>query len=137
ALYGKVIASVSKVSGDPSTEDAHGHGTHIAGIIAGNSTASKYTTSLYRGGIAPDVKLVNVRVLGADGTGWTSDVIAGIEWVIENRVRYKIRAINLSLGHPVTEPSTTDPLCQAVMKATAAGIAVIVSGGNSGKTADG
>jgi serine protease AprX len=137
ALYGKVIASVSKVSGDPSTGDAHGHGTHIAGIIAGNSSASKYTTSLYRGGIAPDVRLVNVRVLGANGTGWTSDVIAGIEWVIENRAKYNIRAINLSLGHPVTEPSTTDPLCVAVMKATAAGIVVIASAGNSGKAEDG
>jgi serine protease AprX len=137
ALYGKVIAAVSKVSGDPSTNDAHGHGTHIAGIIAGNGTASKEVTSLYRGGIAPGVKLVNVRVLGADGTGWTSDVIAGIEWVIQNRSQYNIRAINLSLGHPVTEPSTTDPLCIAVMKATAAGIVVIASAGNSGKAEDG
>jgi serine protease AprX len=137
ALTGKVIAAVSKVSGDPSTADAHGHGTHIAGIIAGNSSASKQVTSLYRGGIAPDVKLVNVRVLGADGTGWTSDVIAGIEWVIENRAKYNIRAINLSLGHPVTEPSTTDPLCIAVMKAATAGIVVIASAGNSGKAEDG
>jgi serine protease AprX len=137
ALAGKVIANVSKISGDPSTDDAHGHGTHIAGIIAGNSNASKYVTPLYQGGIAPDVKLVNVRVLGADGTGWTSDVIAGIEWVIENRAKYNIRAINLSLGHPVTEPSVTDPLCIAVMKATASGIVVIVSAGNSGKAADG
>jgi serine protease AprX len=137
ALTGKVIASVSKVSGDPSTADAHGHGTHIAGIIAGNSTASKYVTSLYRGGIAPDVKLVNVRVLGADGTGWTSDVIAGIEWAIENRAKYNIRAINLSLGHPVTEPSATDPLCIAVAKASSAGIVVIVSAGNAGKDPNG
>ena len=134
---GKVIFNVSKIAGDPSTNDAHGHGTHIAGIIAGNSSASKYVTPLYQGGIAPDVKLINVRVLGANGTGWTSDVIDGIEWVIENRDKYKIRAINLSLGHPVTEPSTTDPLCIAVMKATAAGIVVIVSAGNAGKTEDG
>ena len=78
-----------------------GHGTHIAGIIAGTGSASSgITTSFYKGGIAPGVKLVNVRVLGKDGTGWTSDVIAGIEWVIENRDKYKIRAINLSLGHP-------------------------------------
>jgi serine protease AprX len=137
ALNGKVIASVSTVSGDPSTNDAHGHGTHIAGVIAGSGAASKSVTPLYKGGIAPDVKLVNVRVLGANGTGWTSDVIDGIEWVIENRARYKIRAINLSLGHPVTEPSTTDPLCIAVMKATAAGIVVIASAGNAGKTEDG
>lgn len=137
ALTGKVIASVSKVAGDPSTADAHGHGTHIAGIIAGNSTASKYVTSLYRGGIAPDVRLVNVRVLGANGTGWTSDVIAGIEWVIQNRAKYNIRAMNLSLGHPVTEPSATDPLCIAVMKAATAGIVVIASAGNAGKADDG
>jgi subtilisin family serine protease len=137
ALTGKVIANVSKISGDPSTADEHGHGTHIAGIIAGNSSASKYVTPLYQGGIAPDVRLVNVRVLGANGTGWTSDVIAGIEWVIENKARYNIRAINLSLGHPVTEPSATDPLCVAVMKAATAGIVVIASAGNSGKAEDG
>ena len=64
------------------------------------AAASKSVTTLYRGGIAPDVKLVNVRVLGSDGTGWTSDVIAGIEWVIENRAKHNIGAINLSLGHP-------------------------------------
>jgi serine protease AprX len=137
ALSGKVIANVSKVTGDPSTADKHGHGTHIAGIIAGNSSASYGITSDYRGGIAPGVKLVNVRVLGADGTGWTSDVIAGIEWVIQNRDKYKIRAINLSLGHPVTEPSATDPLCQAVMKASMSGIIVFVSAGNAGKAEDG
>ena len=137
ALAQKVIANVSMVTGDPSTADAHGHGTHIAGIIAGNSSASSGTTPFYKGGIAPGVKLVNVRVLGKDGTGWTSDVIAGIEWVIANRGKYNIRAINLSLGHPVTEPSTTDPLCQAVMKASLAGIIVIVSAGNAGKTDDG
>jgi serine protease AprX len=137
ALNGKVLFNVSKIAGDPSTNDAHGHGTHIAGIIAGNSSASKYVTARYKGGIAPDVKLINVRVLGANGTGWTSDVIDGIEWVIQNRDKYKIRAINLSLGHPVTEPSTTDPLCIAVMKATAAGIVVIVSAGNAGKAEDG
>ena len=137
ALYQKVIASVSKVTGDPSTNDAHGHGTHIAGIIAGGASASTGITTAFRGGVAPGVKLVNVRVLGPDGTGYTSDVIAGIEWVIENRDQYQIRAINLSLGHPVTEPSTTDPLCQAVMKASMAGIIVIASAGNAGKADDG
>lgn len=137
ALAQKVIANVSLVSGDPSTADAHGHGTHIAGIIAGNASAASTVTSLYKGGIAPGVKLVNVRVLGKDGTGWTSDVIAGIEWVVANRDKYKIRAINLSLGHPVTEPSTTDPLCQAVMKATMNNIVVFVSAGNAGKAEDG
>ena len=137
ALYGKVIYNISKVTGDPSTADAYGHGTHIAGIIAGVGSAS--ATPLYDGGIAPGVKLVNVRVLGANGVGWTSDVIAGIEWVVANKDKFtpRIRVINLSLGHPVTEPSATDPLCIAVKKAVDAGIIVVVSAGNAGKAADG
>ena len=94
-------------------------------------------TTLFNGGIAPGAQLVNVRVLGADGSGLTSDVIAGIDWVIANRARYKIRVINLSLGHPVTEPAPTDPLCQAVARATAQGIIVVASAGNDGMTADG
>ena len=137
ALSEKVIANVSVVNGDAQVTDGYGHGTHIAGIIAGNKTASKYVTTKYSGGIAPGAKLVNIRVLGRTGTGWTSDVIAGIEWAIEHREEYEIRILNLSLGHPVTEPSATDPLCQAVMKATQHGIVVIVSAGNSGKAADG
>ena len=137
ALAQTVIANVSMVTGDPQTGDAFGHGTHIAGIIAGSGNAAAGITTLYSGGIAPGAKLVNVRVLGKDGIGWTSDVIAGIEWTIKNKDRYNIRIINLSLGHPVTEPSATDPLDQAVFRATSAGIIVVASAGNAGKTANG
>ncbi len=137
ALAGKVIANVSLVTGDPRVTDVFGHGTHVAGIIAGTGAAAARVTTLFNGGIAPGAQLVNVRVLGADGSGLTSDVIAGIDWVIANRVRYNIRVINLSLGHPVTEPALTDPLCQAVARATAQGIIVVASAGNDGMTADG
>jgi len=137
ALSGNVVANVSFVSGDPQVSDPFGHGTHIAGIIAGSGSAAVWVTSLYTGGIAPGAKLVNVRVLGADGTGHTSDVIAGIEWAVANRSLYNIRVINLSLGHPVTEPSATDPLCEAVADAVEAGIVVVVSAGNAGRTTDG
>jgi serine protease AprX len=133
ALSQKVVANVSLVSGDSRVGDAFGHGTHIAGIIAGDGSAAADVTNLYTGGIAPGARLVNVRVLGKYGTGWTSDVIAGIEWAINNRTRYNIRIINLSLGHPVMEPSATDPLDQAVLNATSAGIAVIASAGNAGR----
>jgi len=132
-----VVANVSFVTGDSSTLDEFGHGTHVAGIVGGNAAAASKVTSLYTGGIAPGVQIVNVRVLGQDGTGLTSDVIAGIDWAIANRTRYNIRVINLSLGHPVTEPSATDPLCEEVLKATNAGIVVVASAGNSGKTANG
>ena len=76
-------------------------------------------------------------MLGADGSGFTSDVIAGIEWVVANRALYNIRVINLSLGHPVMEACATDPLCEAVNQAVQAGIVVVVSAGNNGVTPDG
>ena len=95
------------------------------------------STPEYAGGIAPRAKLVNVRVLGADGSGFTSDVIDGIEWVVANRARYNIRVINLSLGHPVMEACATDPLCEAVNQAVQAGIVVVVAAGNAGKAPDG
>ena len=137
ALANKVVANVSFVTGDPSVLDAFGHGTHVAGIIAGTGSVAGSVTPLYKGGIAPGVKLINVRVLGANGTGLTSDVIAGIQWAINNRATYNIRVINLSLGHPVFESASTDPLCVKVQQAVDAGIVVVASAGNSGKSADG
>jgi serine protease AprX len=137
ALADKVVANVSFVTGDPQVTDPFGHGTHVAGIIAGTAKPAASVTPLYNGGIAPGAQIVNVRVLGADGIGFTSDVIAGIDWTIANRTRYNIRIINLSLGHGVTEPSATDPLCEAVARAVDAGIVVVASAGNNGLTADG
>jgi serine protease AprX len=137
ALAKKVIANVSFVTGDPSADDAYGHGTHVAGIITGSAGPASQVTSLYTGGIAPGVQLVNVRVLDAHGSGYTSDVIAGIDWVVANRARYNIRIINLSLGHPVVEPAATDPLCEAVARAAAAGLTVVVSAGNEGRSPGG
>jgi len=134
ALKGKVVASVSFVTGDTDTADGFGHGTHVAGIIAGQPTS---ITPLYTGGIAPGASLINVRVLGDDGVGYTSDVIRGIDWVIANKSRYNIRVMNLSLGHQVTESCTTDPLCQAVGRANLAGIVVVAAAGNSGQSPDG
>jgi serine protease AprX len=117
ALSKKVVANVSFVTNDPGVADVYGHGTHVAGIIAGQASAATYVTPLYTGGIAPGAQLINVRVLGGDGSGLTSDVIDGIDWAIANRAKYNIRVINLSLGHPVTESYTTDPLCEAVERA--------------------
>jgi serine protease AprX len=136
ALAGRVVGAVSFVSGDSSTEDAFGHGTHIAGTIAGGRPAFQ-TTSTYAGGVAPGAHLVNVRVLGSEGVGYTSDVIAGIQWAVRHRERYRIRVINLSLGHPIVEPCLTDPLCLTVERAAAAGVVVVASAGNAGKDEQG
>lgn len=124
------VSSEQGVSGDP-----FGHGTHVAGMIGGSGGSAVYVTSAYNGGSAPAVKFVDVRVLGRTGLGYTSEVIAGIDWVIANRTKYNIRIINLSLGRPVTEPVATDPLCQAVSRAVRAGIVVVASAGNKGVTA--
>jgi serine protease AprX len=137
ALAGRVVANVSFVTGDTGTTDTFGHGTHVAGIIAGNPPPVNGIAPEYAGGIAPGASLINVRVLGADGSGLTSDVIAGIKWVVANRVLYNIRVINLSLGHPVTEACATDPLCEEVNQAVQAGIVVVVAAGNTGKAPDG
>src|SRR6185436_6024623 len=136
ALTGKVLASVSMVKGQPTT-DEYGHGTHVAGIITGTGSYALGVTSLYAGGIAPGSQLVNVRVLGDDGVGNTSDVIAGIDWVIANKARYNIKIMNLSLGHAVTEPVAFDPLCAAVERAYRAGILVVAAAGIAGKLAGG
>ena len=110
--------------------DDYGHGTHVAGIIAG-SQDSGYA------GVAPGAHLVSLKVLKADGSGDTSDVIAAIDWAIRNRLRYNLRVINLSLGHPVFESYREDPLCQAVERAVNAGMVVVAAAGNFGKTAEG
>jgi serine protease AprX len=135
ALTGKVVASVNFASGESGATDAFGHGTHIAGIIAGS--ISYGPTSLYKNGIAPGAHLVNVRVLNRVGVGYTSDVIAGIQWVVANRVKYSIRVMNLSLGHPIQAPCALDPLCLAAEDAVDKGLVVVASAGNSGKDAEG
>jgi serine protease AprX len=138
ALDTRVIARVNLVTDEPGvTGDPFGHGTHLAGIIGGNRTAASYVTPAFAGGSAPSVQFIDVRVLGSTGSGRTSDVIAGIDWVIAHKLAYNIKVINLSLGHPVTEPSATDPLCLAVDRAVASGITVAVSAGNYGLTSTG
>ena len=74
--------------------DDEGHGTHVAGIIAGSGRESggKYV------GVAPQAYLVGVKVLDAKGGGPVSRVVAGVQWVVENKDKYNIRIINLSLG---------------------------------------
>ena len=115
-------------------DDLCGHGTHVAGIIAGNgaaSTGSQYTHTFY--GIARRANLINARVLDNNGQGSVSSVLTGLQWVIANKSAYNIRVINMSLGHPIGESYTTDPLCQAVEAAWKAGIVVVCAAGNDGR----
>jgi serine protease AprX len=109
--------------------DDYGHGTHIAGLIASSGASSHGTFQ----GVAPDVHVVGLKVLDEDGHGFTSNVIKAIEYVTANRRLLNVQIINLSLGHPIFEPAKTDPLVQAVEKATAAGLIVVTAAGNFGE----
>ncbi len=113
-------------------QDRYGHGEHVAGIIAANGRGCSDCTRIFKG-IAPGVTLINLRVLDAEGNGRDSDVISAIEMAISLKSKYNIRVINLSLGRPVYESYTQDPLCQAVEAAWKAGIAVVVAAGNDGR----
>src|SRR5205814_9726458 len=88
-------------------------------------------------GIAAGAQLVNLRVLGDDGSGVASDVIEAIDWAVAHRHDLKIGVINLSLGAPVLQPYRDDPMCEAVQRAVDAGITVVVAAGNYGRPPDG
>jgi serine protease AprX len=113
--------------------DEHGHGTHVAGIAA----AAGHNAHDETRGVAPGAHLVSLKVLDARGRGYAADVTEAIDWAIENRERFKIGVINLSLGGPVLQSHRDDPICQAVERAYRAGIVVVASSGNFGKDAEG
>ena len=124
----RIVYSQSWISDNWGTSDHFGHGTHVAGLIGGNgfaSTGSQYAETFK--GVAPNVNFVNLRVLDGNGEGQDSNVIAAIQTAISLKSKYNIRVINLSLGRPVFESYTVDPLCQAVEAAYQAGIVVVVS----------
>jgi len=124
-----IVYKNSFIAGNTSTADAWGHGTHVSGIIAGDGKSSK---GLYQG-IAPNATILNFRVLDDHGVGQDSYVINAIQTAIALKNTHNIRVINLSLGRPVYESYTLDPLCQAVEQAWQAGIVVVVAAGNDGR----
>lgn len=117
--------------------DTYGHGTHMAGIIAGTDPATVTGTARFDG-VAPGAHIVSVKVASADGASDVSQVIAGIDWVVEHRddKGLNIRVLNLSFGTESTQPATLDPLAYAVEQAWQKGIVVVVSAGNDGFAAN-
>src|SRR5713226_552535 len=122
---------------DPSantTNDLYGHGTHVAGIIAGNGGSSSCgNCDVTFRGIAPNANIINLRALDQNGSATDSTVIAAIQQAIALKSQYNIRVINLSLGRGIFESYALDPLCQAVEQAWNAGIVVVVVAGNYGR----
>jgi serine protease AprX len=120
--------------------DAFGHGTHLASIIAGRDAAGTPSSYLDPGrftGIAPDATLVNVKVGASNGAVDVTQVIAGIDWVVEHAKDpgLNIRVISLAYGTDSAQSSSVDPLAFAVENAVRHGIVVIASGGNDGEVA--
>ncbi|HKF06567.1 MAG TPA: S8 family peptidase, partial [Candidatus Sulfotelmatobacter sp.] len=130
----RVVWNQSFVPGNFSANDQFGHGTHVAGLIAGNaasSTGRQYSHTFE--GIAPQASIINLRVLDQNGSGTDSAVIAAINQAIALKSSFNIRVINLSLGRAVYETYKLDPLCQAVEAAWKNGIVVVVAAGNNGR----
>jgi len=118
--------------------DSFGHGTHIAGLIAGNGT-NRAPGDLVDGkyvGVAPDANLIDVKVADEEGNASVLDVIEGLQFVVDFRTDYNIRVVNLSLRSTVAESYLTDPLDAAVEAAWNSGIVVVVAAGNEGTAAD-
>ena len=131
----RIIGSMNFVPSSNSSDDANGHGTHVAGIVAGSGEMSSGPKSFKTYfGMARGAKIVNVRVLDSLGQTKVSTLLSALQWVVDNRQKYKIRVLNLSLGHAVGESYTTDPLCQAVEKAWKSGIVVVCAAGNEGRS---
>ena len=130
---GKRVVLSRDFTGENRTDDPYGHGTHVASTAAGNGRIANgaYT------GLAPNAKIINLRVLNTRGAGTVSSVLGALDWVLANRNAFNIRVVNLSLGMPAIDSYRNDPVCKAVRKLADAGLVVVAAAGNNGKTSAG
>lgn len=113
----------------PDYYDDNGHGTHIAGILAGSGRSS---SGLYRG-IAPDAHLICIKVLNKNGEGQTRHVLEAIQWILRHHKEYNIRIINISIGSSRGKNfDENSPLVQGVNQLWSAGLIVLTAAGNHG-----
>jgi len=135
-LAGRIVAAIDFTSATPTVSniplnDLGGHGTHVAGLIAGDGTRSG---GLYTG-VAPNANIIDVRVIDAHGGSNVSIILRGLQWVLANKNAYNIKVVNLSLGATATGSYKTDLMATAAEVLNFAGIAVVVSAGNAGPLA--
>jgi serine protease AprX len=124
----RVDAFVDFVNQRDTAYDDSGHGTHVAGIIAGNGMDS----SGARSGIAPNARLIVLKALDGTGTGRVSDVIAAMHYVLVNKAAMNIRVVNMSVATGVYESYDDDPLTRAARRLVRAGVVVVAASGNYG-----
>jgi serine protease AprX len=134
----RVIGSAVVHPDATTATDTYGHGTHVAGIIAGDSEGrdgGDAKKGRYMG-VAPDANLVSIKVSDDEGNATVLDVIAGIQFAVDHKDEYNIRVLNLSLESTVAESYKTDPLDAAAEAAWFKGIFVVAAAGNRGPGGD-
>lgn len=125
----RVIAFRDFINRKTEPYDDNGHGTHVAGIIGGNGYSSK---GKYMG-VAPECNFIVLKVLDHRGDGNISDVLAGLQWIIDHRKRYNIRVVNISVGTSAKDNLDENSLLvQGVNAVWDSGIVVVVAAGNNG-----
>lgn len=124
----RIVAFKDFINNRQTPYDDNGHGTFVAGVAAGNGYLSG---GKYRG-IAPDASLIGVKVMDENGSGDSSDIIAGMQWVVNNKDKYNIRVLSVSLGAKPGSVTKFDPLAVAVDAVWDKSIVVVVAAGNSG-----
>lgn len=127
----RILVFKDFVAGKTRMYDDNGHGVHVAGIVAGNGMASggKYI------GVAPRCNLIILKVLNEKGNGEIEDVLRALDWVIENKERYNIRIVNISVGTAKKELiDENSVLIQGVNEVWDHGIVVVAAAGNNGPT---
>ncbi len=129
----RIVRFVDLVQGQSTPYDGYGHGTHVAGIVAGNG----FDSSGARAGIAPGAHLVVIKALDSGGVGRISDVIGALDYVVGHKNELNIRVVNLSVGAGVFESYDTDPLTRAAKRAVDTGIVVVAAAGNAGRDSQG
>ncbi len=129
-LAGNIVANTSCITGKKTGDDDNGHGTHVAGTIA----ALDNTVGVV--GVAPQAKLVAVKVLNTQGSGSWSSIICGLDWVAAHASTYNIEVANMSLGGSGSSDNNCgitngDALHQAICRTRDAGVTIVVAAGNS------
>jgi len=134
----RIVASVVTNPDAHTARDTYGHGTHVAGIIAGDGRqrgADDPVMGRYVG-VAPDANLIAIKASDDEGRGTILDAIYGLQFAVDHKNDYNIRVVNLSLASTIATSYRTDPLDAAVESAYFHGILVVAAAGNRGTAAD-
>ncbi|HEX8183383.1 MAG TPA: S8 family serine peptidase, partial [Blastocatellia bacterium] len=133
SFSGRIVANVDFTGENNLKEDPYGHGTHVAAMAA----ASRHVANGAYSGVAINSKIISLRVLNSQGIGTSSALLNALDWVMNNKTRFNIRVVNMSLGTMAVDSYTDDPLCRAVRRLSDAGVVVVAAAGNNGKDSAG